>query len=346
MTRGLAITSMLVLHLFCCLGPDVKGTPLIWLNTNKPLVYWFGFFAEICVPLYTLCAGYARELSLENGKDDIRTNGSRILKLLRNYWIVLGVFSILGLITGRGEYIPESPVKFFKSIVLLYSYNGAWWYLNTYILLLLIPTKVILYPIRRMNLVQGLFAALALDFVWYLLGHFGLVPDIVSGNAMLQFIYKEIRNIIDVLPYYWIGIILCKYHGFERTNDRLSRYIPTKRRKCFLLGLFAVVFIFVNLINKAVLIGPVAVLIFLGFNLMPKGGTSERVFLFLGKHSTNVWLTHMFFYGKMFEGLAIKAKYPMLIFLFLLLLCIAASYVIICVDLGITKIRKVIRKQP
>ncbi len=66
MTHGLAILSMVILHLFCRTGESVYGTPLIWVNKTTPLVYYFGFFAEICVPLYTLCAGYARQLQCEN----------------------------------------------------------------------------------------------------------------------------------------------------------------------------------------------------------------------------------------------------------------------------------------
>lgn len=57
MFRGLAILSMLILHLFCRFGDDVYGTPLLWLNEKEPFVYWFGFFAEICVSLYSIQGG-------------------------------------------------------------------------------------------------------------------------------------------------------------------------------------------------------------------------------------------------------------------------------------------------
>lgn len=44
MTRGLAILSMVCLHLFCKLGDDIVYTPLIWLNDEIPLIYTVGFF--------------------------------------------------------------------------------------------------------------------------------------------------------------------------------------------------------------------------------------------------------------------------------------------------------------
>lgn len=65
MTKGLAILCMLILHLFCRTGKDVYGTPLIWINETTPLVFYFGFFAEICVPIYSLCAGYAQQYMSE-----------------------------------------------------------------------------------------------------------------------------------------------------------------------------------------------------------------------------------------------------------------------------------------
>ena len=42
MTQGLAILTMVSLHLFCRLGTDVYGTPLLWLNSTTPAVYILG----------------------------------------------------------------------------------------------------------------------------------------------------------------------------------------------------------------------------------------------------------------------------------------------------------------
>lgn len=151
MIRGLAILCMVVLHLFCRTGKDVFGKPLLWINSTIPVVFLFGFFSEICVPLYSLCAGYARQYMEEKKKSSWKNNFHRIMKLMVNYWIVLVLFSILGLIFDVDNKIPGSLIKFLKSIVLLHSYNGAWWYLNTYILLLLIPTKILLNPIKKVE---------------------------------------------------------------------------------------------------------------------------------------------------------------------------------------------------
>ena len=48
MTQGLAILTMVSLHLFCRLGTDVYGTPLLWLNSTTPAVYILGWLSETC----------------------------------------------------------------------------------------------------------------------------------------------------------------------------------------------------------------------------------------------------------------------------------------------------------
>ena len=47
-------------------------------------------------------------------------------------------------------------------------------------------------------------------------------------------------------------------------------------------------------------------------------------FLLLGKHSTNIWLVHMFFYLVLFRGFA----FSVLILVLMLAVCFASSWVI------------------
>lgn len=49
---------------------------------------------------------------------------------------------------------------------------------------------------------------------------------------------------------------------------------------------------------------------------------------YFGEHSTNIWLIHMFFYRKLFHGVVFCLKYPIPVFLFLIVLSLASSYVI------------------
>lgn len=332
MTRGLAIICMVVLHLFCRQGSDVFGTPLIWLNATTPLVFLFGFFAEICVPLYSICAGYAQELLREKDKARFELRLKRVFRLMVNYWIILVVFTILALIFDPSGAIPGSFSVFLRSVFLLHSYNGAWWYLNTYILLVLLPPKVVLLPVRKLKLVPGLILCLLCHILWYLVNRADVIPQVPDSMPVLALIRKEFVNLAGILPAVWCGGLLCKFRAVERLSAGLNEKFSPGLQKWLFLTTSVLLFVGANVIHKAVLMGPVAVVAFLLFNLWSKPKSVRNVMLFFGKHSTNIWLVHMFFYAYVFEGLVIHAKYPIFIFAFMMLLCIAASYVIMLIE--------------
>lgn len=322
-TKGLAILCMLCLHLFCRLGDDVFGTPLIWINEKTPLVYYIGFFCEICVPIYTLCAGYAQYRFLKLGQATLKKNASRIKKLLISYWVVLFLFSALGLIFDKEGKIPGSPLAFAKSIILLHSYNGAWWYLNTYILLMLIPAGLILFPVKKWKPLPAAALSLLVYVGWYALEKSGRMPAFES--PVPAFIWKEIQNLVKVLPYYWMGALLCKENAFDRLQAVLGKY---KHENLYLRLSGLAVFALTCAVNKSLIVFPTAVFVFLAFNLVKKPAWEKRVFLFLGDHSTNMWLTHMFFYAVLFTGLVQSVRYPAAMLAFMLALTIGSSYVI------------------
>ena len=47
-------------------------------------------------------------------------------------------------------------------------------------------------------------------------------------------------------------------------------------------------------LQKALIMPFYGLAVFVLFNLWEKGKIAEKIWLFLGKHSTNIWLTHMF----------------------------------------------------
>ena len=169
-----------------------------------------------------MCAGYARWLV----KDSVyKENWKRIYKLMKNYWIILILFSCIGFITGGN--IPGNWTKFLKSLVLLYSYNGAWWYLNTYVIILVIPTSIILFPVRKMEARHGISVCILIQMVWWFINRFSILPGQLDGY--LGFIYKELLNLI--------GVIL--FIGYTSLN------------KSVLIGITGICTFFVfNLLNK------------------------------------------------------------------------------------------------
>lgn len=340
MTKGMAILCMVVLHLFCRTGKDVFGTPVIWINDTTPLVFLFGFFAEICVPIYSLCAGYAQQFMREQGSLSWKSNFRRLMKLLVNYWIVLALFCGIGFVFDIDPSIPGTLTDFVKSVILVHSYNGAWWYLNTYAFLLLIPPRILLWPIKKIKYQYGLILCLLFQVGWYFITRFNMIPSITAELSVVGFFEKEMVNLLGVMPYIWGGAFLCKGRVIEKGHGWMQRHVPDRSHNKVLLLFGGILFICTNLIHKAVLFGIVSLLSFLIFNLLRKPKPIKKVFLFLGKHSTNIWLTHMFFYACLFKGLVTIVRYPLFMLLLMLLLCVMTSYVVMGIENAIYKLPK------
>lgn len=335
----MAILCMVVLHLFCREGNDVFGTPLLWIDHDTPFVYWFGFYAEICVSIYSICMGYAQYMLYKRGKANWAMTRKRIFKLLINYWIILVMFSLAGLIYNTQNSIPGSLSDFLKSIVLLHSYNGAWWFLNTYIIFLLIPPAVKFLPVEKLSVIKGLICCFIFELIWYLINKFGLWITVSSDYAIAAFILKEVNNLIKILPAVYIGAFFCKGNLIPRISESFSSKFKNKKTGKYVLGLiWLVLFVGVNVIHKAVITIVSAFITFVLFNIWEKGMLAEKVFIFLGKHSTNMWLTHMFFYAVLFKGLVQSAKYPLIILLFMIVLCVVSSYIEMAAEIIVNRL--------
>lgn len=162
MLKGVAILSMLMLHLFCR-KENLPYTPLLWLG-NTPLIYYFGLFGDICVAVYCFVSGYAHYL--QSSKTELQQRWKRILRFLIPFWIIAVVFSLIGMLIGNAV-VPGSMKEFLLNcLTIKNSYNGAWWYANTYILL------VALQPLSK-KFVERSHAWLVLltAFAFYVVGY-------------------------------------------------------------------------------------------------------------------------------------------------------------------------------
>lgn len=290
-----------------------------------------------------MCAGFAQKLLFENNRSCLRSRLTRILKLMFNYWIILIIFSVLGMFFDGSGGIPGSLESFLKSIVLLHSYNGAWWYLNTYVIMLLIPPAILFFPVRKLKLIPGVILCGSLHILLYVAGKLGWFP--VEGNLgpFIDFIQKEIDNLLNILPFVWLGGFFCKYQVMEKVAALFEKYVSGKLRNPVLLFTAIITFVAANVIHKAIIMGVVAVIVFMLFNLWKKGAVTQKIMLFLGQHSMNIWLVHMFFYAYFLKDLVLTLKYPVPMFLALMFWSLLSSYIVILVkkslSFGINKLK-------
>ncbi len=122
-----------------------------------------------------------------------------------------------------------------------------------------------------------------------------------------------------------VGTIFAKEKVFSKTVHRLNN-VSFKNTLCY-GGIISLVIL--HSFYESAIIAPITgvSLIFM-FVIMNKSIWVEKVLVYFANHSTNIWLTHMFFYETIFTSLTFAPRYPILIFVWLLILCIISSYII------------------
>ena len=317
MLKGVAILSMLMLHLFCR-RENLPYTPLLWIG-GTPLIYYFALFGDICVAVYCFVSGYAHYM--QSSEAEIKKRWKHLLHFFIPFWVIAAVFSLIGLLTGNAE-IPGSLTKFaLNCLTIQNSYNGAWWYANTYILL------VALQPLSRKFVERcPAWLVMLLTFGFYTVGYgirfwgWGACDSMV-----LSWIITHIGLLGTSYFPYMIGMLFCKKQVISLLRQQTA---AIGRRTMQIITLI----IFVCMIVAHGIVPPLFVafitatvtIVLLCICPIPKWTTD--VLCYFGEHSTNIWLVHMFFYTVLFDGFVFCAKYPIPVFLLLLTLSLASSY--------------------
>lgn len=136
--KGIAILFMIGLHLYNTLDYENLYQPI--LKWGEPLIYYISFLFDACVPIYCFCSGYAMYLKQSI---HIKDNIKRIFKFMKRYWIVLVLTCIVGIILHNPS-IPDNVLTFIGNLTLVnISYVGAWWFVQTYVLLILLTPFII-----------------------------------------------------------------------------------------------------------------------------------------------------------------------------------------------------------
>ena len=244
-TKGVAILFMLLLHLFCTKDYQGLFTPLIIIK-GVPLVYYLALFGDCCVAIYCFCSGYGLMCTCKNNPDEYnKRNAKRILKLYINFWIIILLFVVLlGYLTGNSATYPGNIKTFLLNVTAIsVSYNGAWWFLTTYIILVVL-SKFINKVVQKYNNILITLIVFVIYFICYvqrinvvitfensvlnwaitqaaLLGT-SLFPFVVGAifadKKIYSFIYNKVNNINFKNTLCILGIlfmIVC--HGFVQT---------------------------------------------------------------------------------------------------------------------------------
>ena len=322
-TKGVAILFMLLLHLFCTKDYQGLFTPLIIIK-GVPLVYYLALFGDCCVAIYCFCSGYGLMCTYKNNPDEYnKRNAKRILKLYINFWIIILLFVVLlGYLTGNSATYPGNIKIFLLNVTAIsVSYNGAWWFLTTYIILVLL-SKFINKVVQRYNNVL----ITLIVFVIYCICYVQRIKVVITfTNPVLNWAITQTALLGTSLFPFVVGAIFADKKIYSFIYNKVNN-IKFKNILCIVGILFMIVCHgFVQTLFVAVFTGIAFIVL---FNLIDNPNPLDKLLYYLSDHSTNMWLIHMFFYMVYFKSLVFMPKYPVLIFIWLVILCIIASYLI------------------
>lgn len=321
MLHGLSVLAMVILHLFDRLEYPVGGySPLLYLF-GKPLIFYIAQLSDFCVMGFAFSSGYA--LYKQFQKLEIKVYYKRRIKslllLLVNYWMILFVFTIISILIGNGENMPGTVGEFIGNFLTVnVTYNGAWWYLFIYIVLVLL-SPVIFALCDRIPVVISGIGLFGIYFSAYYV-RFKMIPDnwLVVKYGLFGMTLAE----------FCIGVFFLKGNWLE-VLSRIIRRIPRWGRIVGSIVIWCGMLIGHTLIVPSLFIAPITGLVIIVlFTLWEKPKPIGAFFSLLGRHSTNIWLIHMFFYLYIFENLVYIARYSLFILALMLVICIGCSYII------------------
>ena len=316
MIQGLCVLAMVWLHLFDTWNYEGLFKPLLFFN-GYPLTMYIAQLSDFCVMGFAFCSGYAHYVLLENN-NYYKNRLKSLLKLCIKYWVVLIVFTLVSILLGKQSYMPGSWKTFLLSVFFLSSYNGAWWYLFIYIVIVL-TSPLILKQIKE----RPLWLTCLCCGLLYCLSYYYRF-NILTQDILLSKLGPLGMTFVE----YAMGAVAAKYHYFSIAHD-VWNTIKKPVRVVLSLIIIVTMLLMRTLVVPSLFVAPITGMIIITlFQFWKKPNIIEKTLLFMGEHSTHIWLTHMFFYLYLFVGLVYKAMYPLLIFAFMIVITILVSVVL------------------
>lgn len=338
MLQGLAILMMLYHHLFST--PEALGVDYVSLLKfgEANIELHMAWFFKICVGIYAFVSGYGLCRVLANADSTrsilIKTDERFFEHLVRDYkivlkqlfwfyiqfWLVFFIFIPVGFIFYRRKFdLSEFLLNLFG---ISSTYNGAWWYVAFYTKILLIlplcDCVLTLFKSSKEKLIEALFyiAILGALLAFYIADsfYFGRFVSSFQPAFLLCFL---------------VGFLISRFQLYELAIRLFTKKIAYALG---ILGFILVIACRVKIAKDASSAGLdfifVPVFVFGFVVLMELWTPVSKIFEYMGKYSTFMWLTHVFFYDHYSKKLVMASHVSIGIYLMLLILSFASAYVL------------------
>lgn len=324
--KGIAILFMVYHHLFVI--PERLNNEYINLLDINGVNFQsiIANFCKICVCIYIFLSGYGFFLSLKNTNSILQMYkkvGVHALKFMSNYWIIVLIELLVGTIIGKIKINLEIVINAIFGIV-----DGVaeFWFIQAYIVMLLIaPILVIL--LSKKQIITKILTILLLVII-YLIVRVLLKYDYIDDSGIFASYFWQIEN-LPIVATFFMGMLCSKFDIYKKVfnNRAVSNHIVLFSVLCLI---FVVSFriIFCNSPTSMkfdFLLAPVFVF---AFTTLVCNNKLSKIMRLFGKHSTNIWLTHTFWWYYYFQNIVLLPKVSLLIFVWLIILSLFTSYII------------------
>ena len=229
---------------------------------------------------------------------------------------------VLGAITKNSSVYPINIKEFLLTVTLINSaYNRAWWFLTTYILLVIL-SSCINKIVKKYNSIVIIF----ISFLIYFMAYIQRIKGILNfDNVILEYIVRQLALLGTSLFPYIIGAIFAYKKIYSKLYTVVNKF---KYKNIIIIALISLMIIFHGIVQTLFVAVFTGIAFICLFNLLDKPQWINKLLLYLSNHSTNMWLIHMFLYSIYFRKLVFLPKYPIVIYIWLIILSLLCSYMV------------------
>nr|WP_314664212.1 acyltransferase [uncultured Prevotella sp.] len=309
--KGIAILMMLFLHLFNGSNLTDVCEPLLFIGST-PLVH---IISKACNPvgIFLMLSGYGLSYTYFRGKLSFNGQEHRLLKLYIHYWIILLIFVSIGSFV-RPEKYPGSLSDIIMNFTSISnSYNSETWFLFPYALLSLTSVWIFKF-IDKLGCVKSII----ITWILYMISCYITSRYIAVNKAYTEW-YTYIITYFNVLFSFVIGAVF--HRQVEKGKGSIPFLHSHKLTTFAILMTLIVINFFISSAATSYLFefSYIFLLLHLSFN-----GVAKRFLMAMGKQSMVMWLTHSFFCYHIFHDFIYGFKYPLVIYIVLIVI----SYVV------------------
>lgn len=322
--KGIAILMMLFYHLFNRTEINELCSPLIMFGETSLVHY----LSQACypVPFFLILSGYGLTYLYKHNRLGILSESRRLLKLYIHYWLVLLIFMPVAFFLYPTMYQYDILHIIGNITAVRCNYNGEVWFLFPYALICLTAYPIINYLCQLHGKVKIIFTIFVYAILFMTAKYLSFCP---SDNLFINIIQQQFFYYVILLFYFALGILL--YGLLEK-----KVFFSFHNQKIYIMLIVCLVII-KSLFKITIADGLYALLFIILFLNISFPLWINKILSELGRRSMVMWMTHTFFAVYLFPQFFYGMKYPVLIFVSLVITTYITAIPIMMIGKKISK---------